>query len=138
MDVSRSSDDGNRRKTDMKDAASFLLRGGSLLSVPCAVCNGVQIKYRNEIICINCGRQEPADKIDSKAPKPEHQPSNTNQFHDHTSFSAFEKEIEERIAEQFKILRITSLDDLNNEKQRIELIGMYLELLDKFRKYSLT
>ncbi|HZD36581.1 MAG TPA: autoantigen p27 domain-containing protein [Nitrososphaeraceae archaeon] len=136
MDDSRSRDDDNRRKTDMKEAASFLLRGGSLLSAPCAICNGVQIKYRNEIICINCGIQEPTD-IDSKPPKPKHLVSNANQFHDHTSFSDFEKEIKERIAEQFKILKIASPDDLNNEKQRIELIGMYIELLDKLRKYSL-
>jgi uncharacterized Zn finger protein (UPF0148 family) len=136
MDVSRSSEEGNRRKTDMTDAVSFLLRGGSLLSAPCAICSGVQIKYRNEITCINCGKQEPVDKIEP--PKSEHQVSNAEQSHDHTSFSAFEKEIEERVAEQFKILKITSPDDLDNEKQRIELIGMYLELLDKLRKYSTT
>lgn len=138
MDVSRSSEEGNRRKTDMTDAVSFLLRGGSLLSAPCAICNGVQIKYKNEITCVNCGKQEPVDKIDSKPPKSEHQVSNGKQFHDHTSFSAFEKEIEERVAKQFEILKTASPDDLDNEKQRIELIGMYLELLVRLRKYSTT
>jgi uncharacterized Zn finger protein (UPF0148 family) len=135
MDSARSSDEGTEGKPNMKDAASFLLRGGSLLSSPCATCNGVQIKYKNEIFCINCGKQEPAGKINSKSAS-DHQENNVgNQFRDLESIHVcdFEEEIEERIAEQFKILKIAS-DNLDHEKQRVELIGMYLDLLDRLRK----
>ena len=59
MDSSRPSDVDKEAKSDMKDAVSFLLKGGSLLSAPCAICKGVQIKYKNEIICINL---EPSTK----------------------------------------------------------------------------
>ena len=105
MDSSRPSDVDKEAKSDMKDAVSFLLKGGSLLSAPCAICKGVQIKYKNEIICINCGKQQPADEITAE-PATEQQVRNAeDQFHDNPSFSShtFEEEIEERIAEQFKI-----------------------------------
>jgi len=137
MDSSRPKDVDSEGKSDMKDAVSFLLRGGSLLGAPCAMCNGVQIKYGNEIICINCGKQQPVDEISAKPAAP--QVSNAaDQFHDHHhSFSShtFEAEIEKRIVEQFKFLKSES-NDLNKEKQRIELIGMYFELLERLRNYS--
>jgi UPF0148 protein len=136
MDSSRSNDVDNEARSDMKDAVSYLLRGGSLLSAPCAKCSGVQIQYKGEIICINCGKQEPVDGIIVK-PASEHQVSNAgDQFHDDPSFSShpFEEKIGERIAEQFKILK-SEPNDLNSEKQRIELIGMYLDLLDRLRNY---
>ena len=136
MDSSRSRDVGTEGKSDMKDAVSFLLKGGSLLSAPCAICKGVQIKYKNEIICINCGKQQPADEIAAKAASEQQVSKAGDQFHDNPSFSAhtFVKEIEERIAEQFKLMKSES-SDLNNERQRIELIGMYFDLLDRLRNY---
>jgi UPF0148 protein len=135
MNSSRSSDVGNEGKSDMKDAVSLLLKGGSLLSAPCAICKGVQIEYKSEVICINCGKQQTANEITVK-PASEHQMPAGNQFQEHPSLSSvtFEEEIGARIAEQFKILKSES-NDLNNEKQRIELIGMYLDLLDRLRNY---
>lgn len=134
---SRPNDVDSERKSNMKDAASFLLRGGSLLSTPCGICSGVQIRYKGEISCINCGKQQPVDETSARLAS-ELQVSNVkDQSPDHHSFSlrAFEGEIEERIAEHFKILKSKS-NDLNNEKQRIELIGMYLDLLHRLRNYS--
>ena len=137
MDSSRPKDVDSEGKSDLKDAVSFLLRGGSLLGVPCTTCSGVQIKYKNEIICINCGKQQPIDEISAK-PVSEHQPSDAiDRFHGHRSYSSrtIEEEIEERILEQFKILKSES-NDVNNEKKRIELIGMYFDLLERLRNYS--
>ena len=139
MDSSIARDADKEVKSDMKDAASFLLKGGSLLGEPCMICKGVQIKYKNEIICINCGKQRPADEITAE-PASEHQVNTVtaeDQFHDHQSLPSriFEEEIEERIAEQFKILK-TDSGDPYKEKQRIELIEKYLNLLDRLRNYS--
>ncbi|MGH9976558.1 MAG: Sjogren's syndrome/scleroderma autoantigen 1 family protein [Nitrososphaeraceae archaeon] len=136
MDSSRSSDVGTEGKSDMKDAVSFLLRGGSLLSAPCAICNGVQIKYKNEIICINCRKQKSADEIAAKASSEQQVSKVEDHFHDNPSFSAhtFVTEIEERIAEQFKLMK-SEPSDLNNERQRIELIGMYFDLLNRLKNY---
>jgi uncharacterized Zn finger protein (UPF0148 family) len=137
MDSSRTSDVDNESKSEIKDAASYLLKGGSLLSAPCADCNGVQIQYRGAIICINCGKQQTADEATAK-PGSDHKVTNAvEQFHDHTSFLShiFGEEIRDRMAEHFKILRSGPVD-LNNEKQRIEIIGMYLDLLERLRNYS--
>ena len=46
MDSSRPKDVDSEGKSDMKDAVSFLLRGGSLLGAPCTICSGVQIKVQ--------------------------------------------------------------------------------------------
>lgn len=136
MDSIRSSDVSTEGKSDMKDAVSFLLRGGSLLSAPCAICNGVQIKYKDEIICINCRKQQSADEIAAKAASEQQVSKAEDQFPDNPSFSAhtFVAEIEERIAEQFKLMKSES-SDLNNERQRIELIGMYFDLLNRLKNY---
>ena len=138
MDSSRSSDVGPDGKSDMKDAVSFLLKGGSLLSAPCMICNGVQIRYKDEIICINCGgKQQPDDEMAAKAASEQQVSRAEDQFHDRTSFSTstFEKEIEERIVELFRFMKNES-SDLDSEKQRIKLIGMYFDLLDRLRNYS--
>jgi uncharacterized Zn finger protein (UPF0148 family) len=137
MDSSRPSDVDKEAKSDMKDAVSFLLKGGSLLSAPCAICKGVQIKYKNEIICINCGKQRPADEIIADLRSARQFRIAEDQFHDQPSHSSdtFEDEIEERIAEQFKILK-SEYGDMYKEKQRIELIEKYLDLLDRLRNYS--
>ncbi|MGH9911509.1 MAG: Sjogren's syndrome/scleroderma autoantigen 1 family protein, partial [Nitrososphaeraceae archaeon] len=89
---SRPNDVNSERKSNMKDAASFLLRGGSLLSTPCGICNGVQIRYKGNISCINCGKQQQVDETSARLAS-ELQVSNVkDQSSDHHSFSlrAFE------------------------------------------------
>jgi uncharacterized Zn finger protein (UPF0148 family) len=48
----------DRDSANLKEAASLLTRGGTLINDPCDLCNGVQVKYRDKIICINCGNQK--------------------------------------------------------------------------------
>ena len=38
----------------IKQGAYYLLRGGTLLSEPCKKCGNLQIKYKGEILCMNC------------------------------------------------------------------------------------
>ena len=40
----------------VKKGADFLLKGGTLLSEPCKICNGLLIKYKGDILCLNCQR----------------------------------------------------------------------------------
>ena len=47
----------------IKQGAYYLLRGGTLLSEPCKKCGNLQIKYKEEVICMNCQHLE-HDKID--------------------------------------------------------------------------
>jgi uncharacterized Zn finger protein (UPF0148 family) len=38
----------------LKQGAYYLLRGGTLLSEPCKKCGNLQIRYKGEILCMNC------------------------------------------------------------------------------------
>ncbi len=42
----------------IKQGAFYLLRGGTLLSEPCKKCGNLQIKYKQDIICMNCQHLE--------------------------------------------------------------------------------
>ena len=50
---SSSSEDSN----NIKNAADLLLKGGTLLSSSCDNCGGVQIRFKENIVCVNCGRK---------------------------------------------------------------------------------
>lgn len=128
---------GTEQRKAMRDAASFLLKGGSLLGTPCEACSGVQIKYKGEITCINCGNHQSINENSVEAASQtrsskETIPSGSGR----TSFQNVAFEIEERIFELFKILKSELPIDPDKEKQRIELIDMYLSLLKKFREYD--
>jgi len=49
----------------IKQGAYYLLRGGTLLSEPCKKCGNLQIKYKQDIICMNCQNSE-QDIIDQQ------------------------------------------------------------------------
>lgn len=61
-----SGDGKERDSANLKEAASLLTKGGTLINDPCNLCNGVQVKFRDRIICINCGNEKSAfNKSDS-------------------------------------------------------------------------
>jgi UPF0148 protein len=49
----------------IKQGAYYLLRGGTLLSEPCKKCGNIQIKYKEDVICMNCQHLE-QDKIEQQ------------------------------------------------------------------------
>jgi len=49
----------------IKQGAYYLMRGGTLLSEPCKKCGNLQIKYKEDVICMNCQHLE-QDKIEQK------------------------------------------------------------------------
>ena len=61
-----SGDGKERDSVNLKEAASLLTKGGTLINDPCTLCSGVQVKFRDRIICINCGNEKGAsNKSDS-------------------------------------------------------------------------
>jgi uncharacterized Zn finger protein (UPF0148 family) len=61
-----SGDGKERDSVNLKEAASLLTKGGTLINDPCTLCSGVQVKFRDRIICINCGNEKSAfNKSDS-------------------------------------------------------------------------
>jgi len=60
----------------IKQGAYYLLRGGTLLSEPCKKCGNLQIKFKGEILCMNCQAETkkenlPSITIDRKIPLPD-------------------------------------------------------------------
>ena len=53
-----SADDKDRDSAKLKEAASLLTKGGTLIDEPCDFCNGVQVRFRNKVTCINCGNEK--------------------------------------------------------------------------------
>lgn len=53
-----SADDKDRDSAKLKEAASLLTKGGTLIDEPCDLCNGVQVRFRNKVTCINCGNEK--------------------------------------------------------------------------------
>ena len=49
----------------IKQGAYYLLRGGTLLSEPCKKCGNLQIKYKQDVICMSCQNSE-QDKIEQQ------------------------------------------------------------------------
>ena len=55
-----------RDSAKLKEAASLLTKGGTLINDPCDLCSSVQVMYRDKVICVNCGNEKSVDiKSDS-------------------------------------------------------------------------
>jgi uncharacterized Zn finger protein (UPF0148 family) len=113
-------DDQYRKK--LKNAADFLLSGGTLLSEPCNKCSGIQIRKNNEIKCIICG--------------------NTTLSENNTT-KEVEKIVDKDYADQLsgKIIKrlnhllngIGSDKNLLEEEQRLRVIDDYIKILEKIK-----
>jgi len=42
----------------LKKGADYLLKGGTLLSESCQICNGLLIKFKGNIMCLNCQKNK--------------------------------------------------------------------------------
>ncbi len=116
-------DDQYRKK--LKNAADFLLSGGTLLSEPCNKCSGIQIRKDDEIKCIICG--------------------NTTLTENNTT-KEVEKVVDSNYADQLREKIIKRLNDLLNnigsdknlveEEQRLRVIDNYIRILEKIKLFE--
>lgn len=89
----------------IKQGAYYLLRGGTLLSEPCKKCGNLQIKFKQDVICMNCQNSE-QDKI-------ERQKNLANDIEPKTEVSNADSEEEDK--------RITNTySDINDVLSQIE------------------
>ena len=123
--------DPSDKSADIKNAAALLLKGGSLISEPCTECGGVQVKFKESIICVNCrNKQSIAKRSDSNIiqnKRPPVIPLNSERV---------EVEIAPaRFIIQDKILALASQirdeADLAVQKQKADLMDTYLGILQK-------
>jgi uncharacterized Zn finger protein (UPF0148 family) len=111
----------NKYKENLKDAAEFLLKGGTLLSEPCEKCSGIQVRKNNETKCIICG-----NKTRSETQEPEKDLSSSEQQNYKDSINV---KIGNRLAEL--IDKIGKDTNLIEEEQILRVIDYYIKILEK-------
>lgn len=129
--------DGSKKNSSnnphFEDAASLLLRGGSLISESCPDCSGVQIKFKNDTICVNCGKRHSMDnELRTKSNQPSIQQGAKEYSQSITDFLEIEKLLISRIGHL--IMEIKNRNDLLIENQQADLIETYLRIIKKIRK----
>ncbi len=118
-----SSDDAAR----VSNAASMLVRGGTLVSDPCPKCGGVQVRFADKMTCINCGQQQSA----IAAAEPEEGRNTAIAKTDAPIPTSAAQVLEDKIAGLVAGLR--EENDISLQKQRAELIEIYLRILEKVK-----
>lgn len=112
----------DKYRENMKNAAEFLLKGGTLLSEPCEKCSGIQVKKNDEIKCIICGNTiSPAD-------------NKTKEIEKIVEFD-YRNKMVEKIGKRLQelITGIGSDKNLAEEEQRLRVIDTYIIILEKIK-----
>ena len=159
MSNGKSVDDENGKigTSNIKSAADLLLKGGTLLSDSCAKCKGVQVRYKDETICVSCGRKikETTDK-DATQQQQQQQIEDEQEQHAIPDSNLLKKK-EFKVPTVFdssitntmntKIITdkinflITTLENENDiliQNTKLDLISKYLEVLDNLKIISNT
>ena len=158
MSNGKSIDEENGKKgtSNIKSAADLLLKGGTLLSDSCAKCKGVQVRYKDETICVSCGRkikettnkdatQQQQQIEDEQEQQQQHSIPDSNlskkkEFKVPTVFdSSITNTMNRKIITDKINFLITTLENENDiliQNTKIDLISKYLEVLDKLKIIS--
>ena len=160
MSNGKSVDEENGKKgtSDIKSAADLLLKGGTLLSDSCSKCKGVQVRYKDETICVSCGRkikettnkdvtQQQQQIEDEQEQQQQHSIPDSNlpkkkEFKVPTVFDSsitntmYTKIITDKI--NFLITTLENETDILIQNTKLDLISKYLEVLDKLKIISST
>jgi UPF0148 protein len=109
----------------LKDAASLLLKGGTLINDPCPSCTGVQVRFQNENICINgCNPQDLVGKATPTDSGVTNEEVNRN----------ITRGLAKSIIQEKIILLIQQLkeeNDISAQMIKADLIESYLRILEK-------
>jgi uncharacterized Zn finger protein (UPF0148 family) len=148
MSNGKSAEDGN-----IKNAADLLLKGGTLLSNSCENCGGVQVRFKENIVCVSCGRKVKEISV-RQMEEEQKKKSSSNNNNNNNSDSGLSKEMEvqsnsdgsvgrfrtyEKVIFKKITLLIASLEnesDILIQNTKLDLISKYLDVLDKLNIVS--
>jgi uncharacterized Zn finger protein (UPF0148 family) len=162
MSNGKSVDEENGKKgtSNIKSAADLLLKGGTLLSDSCSKCKGVQVRYKDETICVSCGRkiketttnkdvtqQQQQIEDEQQQQQQQHSIPDSNlpkkkEFKVPTVFDSsitntmYTKIITDKI--NFLITTLENETDILIQNTKLDLISKYLEVIDKLKIISST
>jgi uncharacterized Zn finger protein (UPF0148 family) len=152
MSNGKSSSEGG----NIKSAADLLLKGGTLLSNSCENCGGVQVRFKENIICANCGRKIKelnVTQIEEEKKKKKITSNNNNNNNNNNSNSGLSQEIKvqstvdnsrdvkltsyKRVIYKKITLLIGSLendgDDILVQNAKLDLVSKYLDIFEKIK-----
>jgi len=136
-----------RGRNNIKGAADLLIKGGTLLSTSCVKCGGVQVRYKEETVCVSCGRKtKDANNETQQIEVEELQHRNQNSIQDSNLSNVskiptvFDSSISKTtnikiIIEKINFL-ISTLENENDiliQNTKLDLISKYLEVIDKLK-----
>ncbi|HSF00380.1 MAG TPA: autoantigen p27 domain-containing protein [Nitrososphaeraceae archaeon] len=148
MSNGKSSSEGG---DNIKSAADLLLKGGTLLSNSCENCGGVQVRFKENIVCANCGRKiKELNVTQIEEEKKKKSTSNNNNNNNSDSGLSQAMEVKSTSDNNSKIklasykrviykkitLLIASLEndsDILLQNTILDLISKYLDVLDKLK-----
>ena len=149
MSNGKYSDENEQEKgrNNIKGAADLLLKGGTLLSTSCAKCGGVQVRYKEETVCVSCGRKiKDANNGTQQIEVEELQHPNQQSIQDSnlsnvskipTVFdSSISKTTNTKIIIEkinFLISTLENENDILIQNTKLDLISKYLEVIDKLK-----
>ena len=149
MSNGKYSDENEQEKgrNNIKGAADLLLKGGTLLSTSCAKCGGVQVRYKEETVCVSCGRKikeanngTQQTKVEELHHHNQHSIQDSNLSNVSKNPTVFDSSISKTtntkiIIEKINFL-ISTLENENDiliQNTKLDLISKYLEVIDKLK-----
>lgn len=112
----------------IKTGASLLANGGTLTSVPCPKCSGVQVRLGEKITCINCGNE-----VNTAAAAADSQPNAERDKAAPARASSVLTSAASLIEEKIALIasEIRAENDISMQRQKAELLEKYLTILEK-------
>jgi UPF0148 protein len=129
--MSADPNDPTERLADIKNAAALILKGGSLISEPCAKCGGVQVKFKETVTCVNCGVRQKISKTEMVENRQDNVVSITKPELMRSGLKPVAIIIQDKILDLAQ--EIKGEKQLDAQEQKANLIERYLEILKKLR-----
>ena len=143
----------------LKKGADYLLKGGTLLSESCQTCNGLLIKFKGDVMCLNCQSQSLNNHEIEKAPQSSQSSRSDKTYQENKKeliqtspekdnsvkvHSIKETENYENLLSQIEktiIKRTTDIDrsiysenDSDKQIDNLKILLLYLKVLKRIRK----
>jgi uncharacterized Zn finger protein (UPF0148 family) len=123
-----------RHKEDhskFRNAAGLLLKGGSLISESCLICSGVQIRFKDKILCINCDNEYLANsEVKSKPLTINDSQSKTIERSKYLHDASLNVDDIIKVRISVLLREIETEDNIVVEKQKADLLETYLRILE--------
>jgi uncharacterized Zn finger protein (UPF0148 family) len=147
-DEKEKKENNHHGRNNIKSAADLLIKGGTLLSSSCAKCGGVQVRYKEETVCVSCGRKIKEMSNETQQIEEEQQQQQQQQhsiqdsklskeskvstiFDAHITNISYTKIIIDKI--NFLISTLENDNDILIQDTKLDLILKYLEVIDKLK-----